>query len=70
MKKKLKPCPFCGKRSVHLDKVYGYYSDAVIYCENCDTVCLLDDINATKKQLVEVWNKRADGGKLEKPRGH
>ena len=60
MEKELKPCPFCGECSAHLDKAYSYYSDTVIYCENCDTVCLLDDVNATEEQLVEVWNRRAD----------
>lgn len=70
MEKKLKPRPFCGKRSVQMDKVYGYYCDAVIYCENCDTALLLDDVNATEEQLVEAWNRRADSGKLKKPRGH
>ena len=62
--KELKPCPFCGERSVYLDKVYGYFCDTVIYCENCDTVCLRDDVNATEAQLVEVWNRRADNGNL------
>ena len=60
--KELKPCPFCGERSVYLDKAYSYYSDTVIYCENCDIVFSLDDVNATEEQLIEAWNRRADNG--------
>ena len=56
--KELKPCPFCGERSVHLDKVYGYFNDTIIYCENCDIAFSLDDVNATEEQLIEAWNRR------------
>ena len=62
--KELKPCPFCGERSVHLDKAYSYFNDTVIYCENCDIVFSLDDVNAKEEQLIEAWNRRADNGKL------
>ena len=56
--KELKPCPFCGERSARLDKAYSYYSDTVIYCENCDIVFSLDDVNATEEQLIKAWNRR------------
>ena len=56
----LKPCPFCGEKAAHLDKNYSYYSDMVIYCENCDTVFSLDDCNATEEQIVAAWNRRVD----------
>ena len=56
----LKPCPFCGENAAHLDKAYSYYSDMVIYCENCDTVFSLDDCNATEEQIVAAWNRRVD----------
>ena len=58
--KELKPCPFCWERSVHLDKAYSYFNDKVIYCENCDIVFALDDVNATEEQLIEAWNRRDD----------
>ena len=61
--KELKPCPFCGERSVHLDKSYSYFRNTVIYCENCDIVFALDDVNTTEEQLIEVWNRRPDNGK-------
>lgn len=60
----LKPCPFCGEDAVHLDKAYSYYSNMVIYCENCDTVFLLDDCHSTEKELVEAWNRRVDTTKV------
>ena len=59
----LKPCPFCGENAAHLDRAYSYYSDTVIYCENCDTVFSLDDCNATEEQLVEAWNRRSDNAR-------
>lgn len=58
----LKPCPFCGECAAHIDKAYSYYSDKVIYCENCDIVFSLDDCNAKEEQLIEAWNRRADNG--------
>lgn len=58
--KELKPCPFCGERSAHLDKAYSYFCDTVIYCENCDIVFALDDVNTTEEQLTEAWNRRFD----------
>ena len=58
--KELKPCPFCGERSAYLDKAYSYFNDTVIYCENCDIVFALDDVNATEEQLIEAWNRRTD----------
>ena len=56
--KELKPCPFCGERSVHLDKAYSYFNDTVIYCENCDIVFALDDVNAKEEQLMSPSTQR------------
>ena len=61
--KELKPCPFCGERSVYFDKAYSYFRDTVIYCENCDIVFSLDDVSAKEEQVIEAWNRRADNGK-------
>ena len=54
----LKPCPFCGGY-VHLDEVSSYFLDFALYCEGCDMVFTLDSIYATKADLIEVWNQRA-----------
>ena len=59
MTEKLKPCPFCGGY-VHLDEAYSYFRDFVLYCEGCDMVFTLDSICATKKDLIEAWNQRAE----------
>lgn len=66
MKNELKPCPFCGECAAHLDEAYSYYSDKVIYCENCDIVFSLDDCNATEEQLIEAWNRRDDNGRIHR----
>ncbi len=55
----LKPCPFCGGY-VHLDEAYSYFRDFVLYCEGCDMVFTLDSFCATKDELIEAWNQRAE----------
>ena len=54
----LKPCPFCGGH-VHLVEEYSYFRDFVLYCDGCDMVFTLDSICATKEELIEAWNQRA-----------
>ena len=54
----LKPCPFCGGY-VHLDEAYSCFRDFVLYCEGCDMVFTLDSFCATKEELIEAWNQRA-----------
>lgn len=58
----LKPCPFCGGESVHIDRAYSYFRDTVIYCEGCDMVFTLDDCDAPDEAIADAWNRRAERG--------
>lgn len=59
------PCPFCGKDDVVIwDTGYGVVK--VIECKNCRVRFVFDRVNTeTKKDLIERWNRRADGGRPE-----
>lgn len=39
--------------------------ETVIYCDGCDMVYTLDDRSATKEQIAEAWNRRANDDKTE-----
>ena len=45
---------------VHLDEAYSYFRSFVLYCEGCDMVFTLDPICATKEDLIDAWNQRAE----------
>ena len=47
---------------VYFDTVYSYFRDNVIYCDGCDMVFTLDDVNASEEKIAEAWNRRADDG--------
>lgn len=53
----LKPCPFCGGYA-HLDKAYSYFRDTVVYCEGCDSVFTLDDLDKREEEIINAWNRR------------
>ena len=56
----LKPCPFCGgKASI----MRYHYIDNASYCY-C-TACKVKMPNSlTRKEAIEAWNRRAEGGNL------
>lgn len=51
----LKPCPFCGGEAFVLE-LYKL-GRCLVECENCKC---RTDYYTTKKQVVEVWNKRVE----------
>ncbi len=55
----LKPCPFCGGY-VHIDHGSSYFRREMLYCEGCDMWFGLDAFTATRDDLVETFNRRAD----------
>lgn len=60
MRRKLKPCPFCGTDNVTLD-TDGRMT--YVYCYKCDTRSrrFFNDSEA-KKKAIEAWNTRAEDG--------
>lgn len=58
MNYKLKPCLFCNKNKVGIDKKDGKYR---VMCVNPN--CKIEpknDYQDTKKQAIEVWNRRVE----------
>lgn len=53
---KLKPCPFCGGKTVFNEDIYG----DCISCDECEIVFATSDLHTSKKQLAEAWNRRAE----------
>lgn len=53
------PCPFCGG-CVDFTEAHGYYTDLVLHCDCCDMIFSLNNKNATKEEIAEVWNRRAE----------
>lgn len=57
---KLKPCPFCGSRSVYVEQIGsgGYFN---VCC--CD--CLANvPLSGSRETAVAAWNSRADSKEL------
>lgn len=65
---KLKPCPFCGGKVTnyhtnHKDLNHRTYA---FKCEKCEAIFYLPasskyvSAENTEKELVELWNRRAD----------
>jgi hypothetical protein len=50
MSKKLKPCPFCGRKGEHYSMDGGFYACPEYYC-------IGSDVKAT---TIEVWNTRVN----------
>lgn len=50
---KLKPCPFCGGKSIHIWRT----STPLVSCNDClaNTACAL-----TEEEAVKYWNRRAN----------
>jgi Lar family restriction alleviation protein len=54
MKRKLKPCPFCGgKAKLKLTPNLRHF---YVRCENGDVEQLL--LHVTKAEAIEAWNRR------------
>lgn len=53
---KLKPCPFCGG-TAHIERI-SYIRDYIIYCEECDSYFMLDELCAKEEDLIDAWNRR------------
>ena len=54
----LKPCPFCGNDALSIDS--SYFRDTLIYCCECDMYFTLDSFKATREDVFETWNTRAE----------
>lgn len=63
MDRELKPCPFCGEEvAIHFNKYTKQYSVA---CGNPEcNLCVQTIPCKTLEQTIEIWNRRADNGKL------
>lgn len=76
MNDKLKPCPFCGGKSVKIvywdeeeqnEKVWehGVKQDEnhyyVIRCYDCD-IELFGGVPISGEELIKAWNRRAENG--------
>lgn len=61
----MKPCPFCGNDALSIDS--SYFRDTLIYCCECDMYFTLDSFKATREEVIEAWNIRAERtAKVEK----
>lgn len=60
MTEKLKPCPFCGSRSVQVEQIGsgGYFN---VCCCNCLANVPL---SGSRETAVAAWNSRADAKEL------
>ena len=54
----MKPCPFCGNDALSIDS--SYFRDTLIYCCECDMYFTLDSFKATREDVFEAWNTRAE----------
>ena len=56
---KLKPCPFCGGEGcIQRHEFVGYTDTFGIVCLDCG--CETRQFYDTKKDVIELWNRRAD----------
>ena len=49
MENKLKPCPFCGTKTI-----YVYQKPIMAVCSRCK----VEMVRSNKKRLIESWNRR------------
>ena len=59
----LKPCPFCGESSVHIEKHVAYTTTGYLYLVRCSNIpfCGIRQTGFfTEEEAVEAWNRRAD----------
>lgn len=56
MSEELKPCPFCGDKTVY---VYWREEQYFVSCNNCDCEGGKQD---TQEEAIKAWNRRADDG--------
>ena len=60
---KLRPCPFCGRKTIIFENCYYMFS---VRCPKCGAVMWGDIIDKTKypslDEVVEAWNRRANDG--------
>lgn len=62
----LKPCPFCGSKSV------GYFDESLsivncfylkgIKCDNCGGAIIVSDPYTCADDVIEKWNRMKDDG--------
>lgn len=53
---KLKPCPFCGSKSVEIEKPFRR-SKVIPWVVKC-SICRANVFDRTKKAVVKTWNTR------------
>ena len=54
--KELKPCPFCGGKSVFNEDKFKHGTVYSVYCEDCGAE--IADFN--KEKAIETWNRRTE----------
>lgn len=62
--KELKPCPFCGETSIKNIIVRG--RESRYFINHFDAIFRIESSIGfdTEAEAIEVWNRRADNGKL------
>lgn len=59
--KKLKPCPFCGKRATLVTYGEGKQGKRFdVRCEHDGCIFVATGMRDTKESAIEAWNRRAD----------
>ena len=63
----IKKCPFCGGEAkieefYEFDGYQGESASYLVYCSGCDCI-LTTHKNSTKKEIIELWNRRVDDGR-------
>lgn len=55
MSDELKPCPFCGSRSISMTKAVGGFQ---LWCYGCDACHAMSAYEGSETAALHAWNRR------------
>ena len=57
---KLKPCPFCGCKSISMFEHRDYDGAFFVMCDSCGATlgAALDNMALTEEEITDLWNTR------------